>query len=236
MTAGPVFRYHPHILARFPNMVGGVVIADGMRNTPTPDGLRDLYLAEQQTVAARIGDTPLSELATLAAWRQAFRQFGTDPTKYRSAPEALLRRLTKKDAIPSINTVVDIGNLVSIRYALPVAVFDTTTIQGTVTVHFAEGTERYTELGQAEVIHPEPGEVIFSDETEHVIARRWCWRQSATSAARLETTRAVITVEAQHPGGRRDVESAVADLVELLREYAAGSYKQAILDHVTGAV
>ena len=39
----------------------------------------------------------------------------------RSAAEALLRRLTKQGSIPSINTLVDIGNLVSIRYALPVA-------------------------------------------------------------------------------------------------------------------
>ena len=73
---------------------------------------------------ARIGETPLSELPTLAAWRRAFRAFGVDPTAYRSAAEALLRRLTKQGSIPSINALVDIGNLVAIRYGLPVAMFD----------------------------------------------------------------------------------------------------------------
>ncbi len=53
----------------------------------------------------------LSELPTLSAWRQAFRRFGANPTKHRSAAEALLRRLQKGD-IPGINTLVDIGNLV----------------------------------------------------------------------------------------------------------------------------
>jgi DNA/RNA-binding domain of Phe-tRNA-synthetase-like protein len=125
----------------------------------------------------------LSQIPALAAWRSAFRGFDVDPTQYRSASESLLRRLPKKGDIPSINLLVDLGNLVSIRYALPVAVFDTRALQGAVSVHFANGSERYTTLGQSEVDHPEPGEVVFSDETGLVIARRWCWRQSDQSAA-----------------------------------------------------
>src|SRR6202011_6022905 len=124
------------------------------------------FQAEQQIVKQRIGNTPLSQIEALAAWRSTFRAFDVDPTQYRSAAEALLRRLTKKGDIPSINTLVDIGNLVSIRYALPVAVFDTRSIQGTLTVHFAAGSERYTTLGESEVAHPETGEVVFSDRSE----------------------------------------------------------------------
>jgi DNA/RNA-binding domain of Phe-tRNA-synthetase-like protein len=224
------FQYHTDILARFPNVVGGVILAQGMTNSPTPDSLLKTYYAEQQTVKQRIGDTPLSQVEALSAWRNAFRTFNVDPTQYRSAAEALLRRLTKKGDIPSINTLVDIGNLVSIRYALPVAVFDTRTLQGAVTVHFADGTERYTTLGQIEEGHPEPGEVVFSDETGLVIARRWCWRQSEQSAAQLDTTEAIITVEAHHTGARRDIEAALNDLQELLIMYAVGTFRSGVLD------
>jgi len=224
------FQYHADILARFPNVVGGVILAQGMTNGPTPDSLLRTYYAEQQTVKQRIGDTPLSQVEALSAWRSAFRAFNMDPTQYRSAAEALLRRLTKKGDIPSINTLVDIGNLVSIRYALPVAVFDTRPLQGAVTVHFADGTERYTTLGQTEEGHPEPGEVVFSDETGLVIARRWCWRQSEQSAAQLDTTGAIITVEAHHTGARHDIEAALNDLQELLIKYAVGTFKSGVLD------
>ena len=34
---------------------------------------------------ARIGDTPLSEIPSLAAWRRVFAAFGAQPTKYRNA-------------------------------------------------------------------------------------------------------------------------------------------------------
>src|SRR5690242_6878115 len=174
MTA---FCYHPDIVARYPNIIGGVILAEGMNNGPTPETLLVAYQAEQQATLRRIGETPLSQIPALAAWRGAFRGFGLDPTQYRSAAEALLRRLTKKGDIPSINTLVDLGNLVSIRYALPVAIFDTRAVQGTITVRFASGLERFTVLGEAEAEHPEPGEVIFADERDLVVARRWCWRQ-----------------------------------------------------------
>src|SRR5690348_7052166 len=98
-----IFQYHPDILMRYPQIVGGAILAQSVTNGPTPIRLLALYQAEQQQVLQRIGDTPLSQIESLAAWRRAFRAFGVDPTQYRSASEALLRRLTKKGSLPSIN-------------------------------------------------------------------------------------------------------------------------------------
>src|SRR5260221_13362338 len=117
------FRYAPEILERFPSIVGGVIWAGLVRNGPTPDRLREDLAAETARMRARLGDTPLSEVPSLAAWRRAFRAFGVDPTQYRSAAEALLRRLTKGGELPTINAIADLANLVSIRWALPVAAF-----------------------------------------------------------------------------------------------------------------
>jgi len=224
------FQYDTGILTRYPTVVGGVILAQGMTNGPTPKDLQAAFIAEQQVTLQRIGASPLSQIPSLAAWRSVFRSFGVDPTQYRSAAEALLRRLTKKGDIPGINLLVDLGNLVSIRYALPVAVFDTSSLNGAVTVHFADGSERYTTLGQDELEHPELGEVVFSDDTKLVIARRWCWRQSDQSAAQQETTQAIITVEAHHAEGKEDVDAALDDLLALLRTYAGGNFIARRLD------
>lgn len=225
-----LFQYHPELLENYPDITGGVILANDISNGPAPAGLLRAYQQEQAAVLQRIGDMPLSEIESLGAWRRAFRAFGVKPTQYRSAAEALLRRLTKKGDIPSINTLVDLANMVSIRYALPVAAFDNRSIQGPVTVHYADGSEWFLPLGQSEPEHPVPGEVIFSDETRKVIARRWCWRQSDDSAAREDTTSALFTVEAQHPSGREPVEKATGDLLELLEVYAGGSVRSAVLD------
>lgn len=224
------FQYDMRITKDYPSLAAGVIVAQGMSNAQSPDTLRNLYLDEQTAVKARIGTTPLSELPTLIAWRRAISAFGVSPTKYRSAAESLLRRLTKKGDIPCINTLVDIGNLVSIRYGLPVAIFDTGQIAAPITVHYSDGGEDFIDLGSDKIVHPAAGEVIFSDEARMVVARRWCWRQSATSASNASTTDAVITIEAHHDGGSDDIENALADLLALFAEYAGGSYDSALLD------
>jgi DNA/RNA-binding domain of Phe-tRNA-synthetase-like protein len=168
----PSFRYDAAIAERFPAVRGGVLHVTGLANGPSPEALVTRFEAEQVGVRAMLDGRSLSELPSLAAWRRAFRAFGVDPTAYRSAAEALLRRLTKQGAIPSINTLVDIGNLVSIRHALPVAVFDQRAATGGTTVRLASGTERFTDLGSGETERPDRGEVIFVDEAGLVSARR----------------------------------------------------------------
>ncbi len=223
------FVYDQEILSRFQLISGGFIVGKALKNGPSSDEVKQLFFAEQQAVLARIGNTPLSELPTLAGWRAAFRAFGVDPTGYRSAAEALLRRLTKKGDIPSINTIVDLCNLVSIRYGLPVAAIDTRLVNLPITVRFARGDENFINLNQAEADHPAAGEVIFTDEKDVVIARRWCWRQSEESAAREETSDVLITIEAQNEDGRALVRSAVNDLLGLLSAHAGGDFSNFFL-------
>jgi DNA/RNA-binding domain of Phe-tRNA-synthetase-like protein len=224
-----VFRYHPDILSQYLNLHAGIILAEGLNNPPSPEGLREVFIQEQLVVLKRIGQTPLSEITSLAGWRAAFRKFGVDPTQYRSSIEALLRRLTKKGDIPCINTLVDVANKVSIQYALPVAAFDLRDLELPITVRVANGSERYRPLGESVVEHPIPGEIIFADETGLVIARRWCHRQSDESAAREGTTHALFTIEAQHEGGEADVHLALEELLELLKVYSGGSFQIAWL-------
>jgi len=224
------FRYDPAILERYPGVVGGVIHATGVTNGRTPPRLAEAFIATQATVRARIGDQPLSEIPSLAAWRRVFRGFGVDPTQYRSAAEALLRRLTKQGELPSIGTLVDLANLVSIGHALPVAVFDLRSVSGGTTVRFATGDERWSDLGASTTERPVAGEVIFADDAGVVMARRWCWRQSVGSAARDETTDVLVTVEGHHDAAINDVTRALDDLERLLGDHASpGATRRAML-------
>jgi DNA/RNA-binding domain of Phe-tRNA-synthetase-like protein len=222
MTELMRFQYHPELFEEFPEARAGVILGRGLINGPSSGALKELFMAEQTKVLAEIGETPLSELESLAAWRKAFRRFGVNPTRYRSAVEALLRRLTKKGDIPSINTLVDIGNLVSIRYKLPVAIFDVGQLDGSITVQIAAGDEPFTPLGVDKAEVPDNGEVIFLDSSGVVVARRWCWRQSDESAARPQTKNVIIATEGFHPGVEEDLRAMVNDLMGLLAEFSGG--------------
>jgi DNA/RNA-binding domain of Phe-tRNA-synthetase-like protein len=199
-----------------------------VQNGPSPTPLLELYQAEQERVKAK-GVVP-TETPSLVAWRSAFRRFGVNPTQYRSAAEALLRRLEKKGDIPSINCLVDIGNLVSIRYAMPVAIVDTRDLVSPIMVHPAAGDESFVELDDQSSVRPDPGEVIFTDAAGTGVARRWCWRQSAQSAARDDTTNVLVTVEGHHANAHSDVAAALSDLADLLQRFARGTIVSGIVD------
>jgi DNA/RNA-binding domain of Phe-tRNA-synthetase-like protein len=213
------FAYDTALLDRYPTIRAGVIHATGLANGPASAELVDDYQAEQAASKQRLDGVALAEVPSLAAWRRAFSAFGVKPTQYRNSAEALLRRLTKHGDIPSINTLVDIGNLVAIRYALPVAFFDQAAATGTTTVRFAVGDESFTDLGSDTPVAPEPGEVVFVDDAGLVSARRWCWRQSAQSATGAETRDVLVTVEGHHETAGEDVAAATRDLVDLLRRH-----------------
>jgi DNA/RNA-binding domain of Phe-tRNA-synthetase-like protein len=215
-----MFAYDDAVVKRYPTIRAGVIHATKLANGPSPPELLEEYRAEQQAASERLKATAIADLPQVAAWRRVFTGFGTKPTQHRNAAEALLRRLAKHGDIPTINTLVDIGNLVSIRYAMAVAVFDQANIAGgSTTVRFATGSELFTDLGSTDIFRPDPGEVIFVDTNNVVSARRWCWRQSDQSATSATTENALIVVEGHHETAGRDVESALTDLTSLLASH-----------------
>ncbi|MFJ6197883.1 B3/4 domain-containing protein [Micromonospora sp. NPDC092111] len=195
------FRHSPAVRAAHPELVAGVLAADGI----TPDPVLDERIAHFTAVAARrLAGGGESGFPEIRAWRRAFAATGLPPTRYRCAAESLLRRYRREGALPRLHPLVDLGNAVSAAYAIPVAVLDRDRIDGDLEVRPARGDEEYlTFTGGAE--RPDPDEVIFADDAGRAHSRRWTHRQSAWSAVRPDTTRVLIVVEALHAGADRDV-------------------------------
>lgn len=82
------------------------------RRTEVADAARDRFA----DTAAISGDP------TVAALRKLFRAAGCDPTRYRPASEALLRRLVKGGEMPEIFPLVDLNNCLSATLAVPCCV------------------------------------------------------------------------------------------------------------------
>ena len=83
--------------------------------------------ARRGEVAARTrvrftGTAEISSDPVVAALRRLFREAGCDPTRYRPASEALLRRLVKGGELPAIYPLVDLNNCLSAELAVPCCV------------------------------------------------------------------------------------------------------------------
>ena len=76
-----------------------------------------------ESARSRFPDTAsISGDPVVAALRTLFRAAGCDPTRYRPASEALLRRLVKGGELPEIFPLVDLNNCLSAELAVPCCV------------------------------------------------------------------------------------------------------------------
>jgi DNA/RNA-binding domain of Phe-tRNA-synthetase-like protein len=121
------FEHSAEIWRDFPELVAGVVFADGI----TPDAAVGDSVAKFTAIArSRLAGATESELPEIRAWRRAFTRMGLKPTQYRCASEALLRRFRKDGALSRLHPLVDMCNAVSAAFAIPVAVFDLDKVTG----------------------------------------------------------------------------------------------------------
>lgn len=202
------FFHHDTIWAAHGPLTASALWVTGI----TPDAqLGNAVEVHHAAARERLAQSAEGEFAEIQAWRRVFAAMGLRPTQYRCAAESLLRRFRKEGALPSLHPLVDVCNAVSLAYATPVAVFDLARISGDLVVRPAQGNEIYESFG-GDQEQPEPGEVIFTDDSRQAHARRWCHRQSARSAVRDHTVNALIVAEAMHGNASADM----AHLMEAL--------------------
>jgi DNA/RNA-binding domain of Phe-tRNA-synthetase-like protein len=227
------------VSGRFPSFRVGMVVATGLHiETERPALLEQQIAQAEQATRQAIGeDTPLGDVPELGIWRETYRQFGVKKTSFRSSVERLVKKVRQGDALPRVNTLVDSYNLISLRYRMPVGADDLDKLAPPVAYRFARTDDTFIPLGDPDRADdpPLPGEVVYAD-THHIMCRRWNWYQDARSAINIETTRALLNVEAIEPVTGAQVAAASAALADLLAEVcgAATSWRVFDTQHPSG--
>ncbi|SCB25627.1 B3/B4 domain-containing protein [Rhizobium multihospitium] len=203
------FRHSNEMWSEFPELVPGVLLAEGITSAVDVGDRIGKYHA---IAADRLMQGPEGEMAEIQAWRRSFSKMGLKPTQYRCASEALLRRFRQEGSLPRLHPLVDLCNAISIAFAIPIAVFDLAKISGDLEVRHAAGNESYLTFS-GEMERPEAREVIFADGAGQAHARRWTNRQSGLSAVRNDTHSVLIVAEALHESAGSDVPKLI-DAIE----------------------
>jgi DNA/RNA-binding domain of Phe-tRNA-synthetase-like protein len=84
----------------------------------------------------------------IAATRGAYRKLGKDPSRYRPAAEALFRRVLQNKALPSINNVIDINNLISLETGISIGSYDRDRLTPPLTLDIARSGQTYEGIGR----------------------------------------------------------------------------------------
>ena len=124
------FSISPAVFEKLPTACFGVVAVLDAVPSPEADAAIAARLTEAVTdCQAALAGVALKESPEILPYREAFRALGQNPNKYPCSIEALLTRIAKGKGMPSINTLVDLGNAVSLRHRLPIGAHDIATFR-----------------------------------------------------------------------------------------------------------
>lgn len=116
---------------------------------------------------------------------------------------------------------MDSYNAVSLRHGLPAGAFDLARVSGDVDIRYADGSERFTPLGEPDTVeNPKPGEIIYAD-AHGVLTRHWNHRDAHRTRVTEDSTQVTFVLETLH--AHRDghlLEAAAKELQALLLPHA----------------
>lgn len=204
-------------LARFcPDLTLGVIQCN-LSNSQFDPSLWEKIENESDLISSQLKMEDVKNIPAILATRQAYKNCGKDPNRYRPSAEQLNRRILQGKDLYKISTVVDLVNLVSLKSGYSIGGFDADKIKGD--LHYGVGLidEPYNGIGRGRlnieglpVIRDEEGGIGTPTSDEE--------RTKLT----LSTTSFLMNFNAFN-GKTAFLEANMQWAIELLMTHAAGS-------------
>jgi DNA/RNA-binding domain of Phe-tRNA-synthetase-like protein len=134
------------IFEKVPTFKIGVINYHNIQVGESPQMLKGRFQLFQESIYFDMVDTSVTELEGISEWRKTFKLLGKDPNRYRHSAEALYRRVQKQNYLSSVQSAIDVNNFFSLRYQVPIGIYDTDKISGDVTMRLGNESEEYEGL------------------------------------------------------------------------------------------
>lgn len=161
MTKNIKIQFSLIIKTKIPGLKIGVLSASGFEIKKQSDFVNGQFTDLEKFIKDKFSDNLLSANPIISAVRRMYRRIGWEPTQYRPSSEAMIRRILKDKGLYRINNAVDLGNVTSARFHLPMGLYDGDKLSGTITVDVGQKGEEYQGLSK-DVIHA-TGKLVLRD-------------------------------------------------------------------------
>ena len=116
----------------------------------SPQMLKGRLQLFQEQLFFDLEEKSVTEFEGIKEWRVLWKKLGADPNRYRPSVEALYRRIAKQNYITPMHSAVDLNNFFSMRYEIPMGIYDLEKIQGDVTISLGSEDTKYEGLNGRE--------------------------------------------------------------------------------------
>jgi len=146
-----------------PGFTAGVIQYRNIEVGASPQMVKGRLQLFQESIFFELEDKNLTVFDGIKEWRQIFKQIGKDPNRYRHSAEALYRRIKKQNYLQSVHSAIDLNNFFSLKYEVPIGIYDTDKVNGDIDLKIGAEKEEYLGLnGRMNSLH---NLIVSSDET-----------------------------------------------------------------------
>lgn len=149
---------------------------------------------------------------------------GVPRRKNLPSSENLIKLLTKREDLISINKVVDIYNILSIESKLCLGAHDIDKINGHITLKITDGSETFKPLGSEEVKPVNKGEYSFVDSSNEVVCHLDI-RQVDKTKITEESKNILYLIIGNTETSYEELENVSKELINLTTKYCGGTGK-----------
>ncbi|MBE3113739.1 MAG: hypothetical protein IMZ49_03845 [Actinobacteria bacterium] len=222
------FKVYDEVFKKLPDLYFGVVVGNQINNQQHIPEIYDLMKNEMSQVENNFKGVNLKEYQGIIPYRDAFNQLNLNPNKFMSSVEAMVKRVSKGNILPSINPVVDLVNRISLKYILPMGAHDLDALEGEIAIRFSRKGDTFTPLGEELVEVLDSGELVYAD-SKRIRTRRWIWRQSNIGKIDENSKNIFFPIDGFQTNKER-VMKAAEELEILLKRYFNCQIKKSFID------
>jgi DNA/RNA-binding domain of Phe-tRNA-synthetase-like protein len=189
--------------------------------------LRAEIKAETGTIRARFGSPAAVRSAPeVIRFQEILRKVGVNPRREQPSVERLLSYALQRGDLPTVNTLVDAYNLISVRSFYSLGAHDLDRIALPVTLQLLTGKESFTPLGQNKEIPVVSGEYGYVDARDRLLCRLDI-RQAEFSKVTTQTQNVLLIVEGTANDGQEGFLQTCTDVIRLVTRFCGGAAEMA---------
>jgi DNA/RNA-binding domain of Phe-tRNA-synthetase-like protein len=222
------YTINPEVFGLNPNLRFGIIIAKGITNTETSSQETERLRNAEKNVRKIIKPEELRVQPIIKGYRLTLKNAGINPNKFVNSMEAMMKRVLKGGQLPTINSLVDLCNAISIENQVSLGGHDLADINDDLSVGFTKGTEKFLPFGAEEYEPVEAGELVFTSG-KVVQTRKWVWRQSELGKMTLNTHDVFFQMVGFDDDPESPLIKSMDSLEKILKQKFKGTYKRYIV-------
>jgi DNA/RNA-binding domain of Phe-tRNA-synthetase-like protein len=200
----------------------GILVFKDVTIGPSPAALLSEMAEAVDELRGRFPDLPsIHRAPELDAFCRIYGAVGVNAKRERPACPRLLENAWKRGRLPSINNLVDVYNIASIKWLLSLGAHDLDRLVLPVHLRMAQGDETFTPLGSDTAARVHPREFVYADAANRVICRLDLIQADFTKIT-ASTANVMLIVEGTWASTRDAFEAARRDLIDTIRRYCGG--------------